>query len=203
MSDSESDYESDNEPRNDPLDDEEVVDDDETVDERKYDCSSRTPHPCYSKKIQAIATSAFVEKFGTKNGQLIEKYIYNATIKYCNDHGIVPMLTDRTFQNTYASISMDVLTAMEPIAVVAKSIASGKVEWNMDLHVDYIKDREIEEADHDDDVEEGVHVCRSCEKAGRPCSFTRSVSIQLRSGDEGSTVFVLCVTCKKMWRFNN
>ena len=71
--------------------------------------------------------------------------------------------------------------------------------WNSEIYAPYEAQisSEITSLIKPAQVEEGVHMCKSC-KSKR----TMSISVQTRSGDEAMTQFISCTNCGKRWREN-
>lgn len=178
--------------------------DEEDVIEKKHNYTSRTPHPYTSKMIREKIAQEFGKKFKSeKNGTIIEKHIFNATILVCRMKNIPLKATETNFQLVYASIAYEILASNEPLKELIERLKSGLVEWKSPNYRELIESRLTEEADHSQDVEEGIHECNDCKKAGRIFNKTRNTQIQTRGGDEGMTVFVTCVICRKMWKQYN
>lgn len=73
--------------------------------------------------------------------------------------------------------------------------------WNHPVWAKWNKIEEEEAYFHtmELDFEEGIFECRDSK-----CGSKKTISFQkqTRSADEGSTTFVKCVVCKKMWKHN-
>lgn len=178
--------------------------DEEDVIETKHNYSNRIPHPFTNQSIRDKIAKEFGNKYkNEKNGTILEKHVYNTTIMLCRLRNIPLKATDKNFQLVYASVAYEVLASQEGIKDVIERLKSGMVEWKSPVYRDLIEARLTEEADHSQDVVEGIHECNDCKNAGRVYKKTRNIQIQTRSGDEGMTVFVTCATCRKMWRQNN
>lgn len=168
----------------------------------KYTCEARTPYQYTSKNIRDKVSEKLSEKYG-KNGSILEKHIYNATISLCRLKDIPLKVSDHGFQLTYTSIVYEVLTTSEKLSDIVKRLKEGLVEWKSPKYCELVEARQTEEADHTQDVVEGIHECSDCKKAGRVFNKTRNIQIQTRGGDEGMTVFITCVVCRKMWKQYN
>jgi DNA-directed RNA polymerase subunit M/transcription elongation factor TFIIS len=93
-------------------------------------------------------------------------------------------------------INIENMTVKDALAVL-KNDTIGKKHQNFNK----VK-KEIEEMDHfmDNDLEvvEGAEKCRYCGD-NRTISYSR----QTRSADEGASVFVYCISCKKRYIMNS
>lgn len=178
--------------------------DDEDDPQVTHEYTTRQPHPYASKGFREKMAVALGNKYkNEKNGSILEKHIYNATIALARTKGIALKATDSEFQLTYASVAYEVLSSVEGIKDVIDRLKQGTVEWKAPQHNELVQARAAEEADHTQDVVEGIHECNDCKKAGRVFNKTRNTQIQTRGGDEGMTVFVTCVVCRKMWKQYN
>lgn len=177
----------------------------EVVDEqKKYEYIKREPYAYTDKSFRDKVKMKFVEKFKIpKNGEILEKHVYNASIALARVRGIPLRYTDVEFQLIYASLAYEILGSSANIKDIIEQLKNGKVEWKSPMYHDLVAARAAEEADHTKDVEEGIHECSDCKLKGRVYNKTRNVQIQTRGGDEGMTVFVTCVICRKMWKQYN
>jgi DNA-directed RNA polymerase subunit M/transcription elongation factor TFIIS len=172
--------------------------------ETKHNYTTRLPHPYTNKGIRdKIAQQLGIKYKNEKNGGILEKHIYNAAIALCRLRNIPLKATDTGFQLVYSSVAYEVLSSVEGIKEVIERLKSGAVEWKAPRYRELLEARSTEEADHSQDVVEGIHECNDCKKAGRVFNKTRNTQIQTRGGDEGMTVFVTCVVCRKMWKQYN
>lgn len=184
----------------DGLDNEEVFEDEEK--RIKYTCEARIPYHYTSKNIRDKVSTKLTEKYG-KNGTIVEKHVYNTAISLCRLKDIPLKVSDHGFQLSYTSIVYEVLSTQESLTELIRRLKSGLVEWKSPKYAELVEARETEEADHTQDVVEGIHECSDCKKAGRVFNKTRNIQIQTRGGDEGMTVFITCVICRKMWKQYN
>lgn len=181
-----------------------LKDDEEEVHESTHTYASRQPHPYTSKGIREKIAAELGKKYKSeKNGAILEKHVYNAAIALARAKGVALKATDADFQLVYASVAYETLSSTETIKDVGERLKSGTVEWKNQQYRELIEARSAEEADHTEDVVEGIHECRDCKAAGRVYNKTRNTQIQTRGGDEGMTVFVTCVVCRKMWKQYN
>ena len=129
------------------------------------------------ESLSAVITS-------DKNIRILEKLIYDTTGN-CED-----MYRDLAFQ-TICEISNG-----KKLPEIIAIIKSGKSGWD---HSDFDASK-FKQQEQDDfivnpfEVEEGVLVCPKCRNS-RTFSYTK----QVRSCDEGTSVFASCMTCKHKW----
>jgi DNA-directed RNA polymerase subunit M/transcription elongation factor TFIIS len=176
----------------------------EKEEEKKHVYTSRAPHHYTKKAFREAIVKALSAKYESpKNGEILEKHVYNATITLARLKGIPLKSTDKNFQLTYASIAYDTLSSNSSIKDIIEQLKTGKIEWKAPQFNDILAARSAEEADHTKDVVEGIHECSDCKRNGKVFNKTRNVQIQTRGGDEGMTTFVTCVMCRKMWKQAN
>lgn len=119
-----------------------------------------------------------------KNVAILEKSIFEKTGE------TEDMYRDLTFQVIY-EISLG-----KKLPEILESIKEGKYGWS---HPDFLETK-FKQNEQDEfimnpfEVEEGVLVCPKC-KNSRTFSYTK----QVRSCDEGTSVFASCMTCKHKW----
>jgi DNA-directed RNA polymerase subunit M/transcription elongation factor TFIIS len=177
---------------------------DEKEEEKKHVYTSRVPHNYTKKAFREAIVQALSAKYESpKNGEILEKHIYNATITLARLKGIPLKSADKNFQLTYASIAYDTLSSKSSIKDIIEQLKTGKIEWKALQFNGILAARSAEEADHTKDVVEGIHECSDCKRDGKVFNKTRNVQIQTRGGDEGMTTFVTCVMCRKMWKQAN
>ena len=122
-----------------------------------------------------------------KNVDILERAIYNEG-------------KDEGKENDYKCALYQVISdvqAKKPIKEIYRDIKAGKIGWkHRSFHV--MAQRTAEQNDFIEnpfEVEEGVHICRKC-GSKRVFSYNR----QVRSGDEGTSVFCECVACRAKWQ---
>jgi DNA-directed RNA polymerase subunit M/transcription elongation factor TFIIS len=183
-----------------------VHEDDEEIEVKEtYNYAIRASHPYNNKGIREKIACDLGKKFKSeKNGTILEKHLYNASISLAEMKDIPLKSTDPEFQLVYASLAYETL-ASEGLGIkdIIENLKKGCIEWKAPQFKELLKDRAAEEADHTQDVSEGIHECNDCKKNGKVYNKTRSQQIQTRGGDEGMTVFVTCVMCRKMWKMYN
>lgn len=142
------------------------------------------------------------KKFNSiKNGQILEKYIPHTCAHLCKIRGLPVKQSSLEFKFLYTSIAYEILTSPEKnIQKIVEKLKKHEVQWKSPEFKDLIDSRATEEADHTQDITEGIHECNDCKKNGRVYNKTQNIQIQTRSGDEGMTVFITCCTCRKMWK---
>lgn len=172
----------------------------EAFEEEEYEShytGRKNPHyTCKNFRIKA--GQILGDKFNNlKNGKIVEKHVYNATIAVCREIGIPLKITNNEFQAQYASILYNVANSSENIKEIVKSLKNGLVEWDSNQFEKYHKEQQAEEASYVEEVEEGEVEC-TC-----GCAKIIKISCQTRSADEGATVFHKCIECKKIWKIYN
>ena len=88
----------------------------------------------------------------------------------------------------------------EKLNDLLKNIKKGNLTWNnpnFQIYNDRIKEQD-DFIENPFEVEEGVLECNKC-NSKRVYSYSK----QVRSGDEGTTVYAQCVACKTKWTYNN
>jgi DNA-directed RNA polymerase subunit M/transcription elongation factor TFIIS len=176
----------------------------EEEEDQKHIYTKRVAYAYTNKAFRDTVKAKFGEKFKSpKNGEILEKHVYNSAIATARTRGLTLKLTDPEFQLVYASLAYDILGSSIGIKDIIQHLKNGQVEWKAPMYHNLVAAREAEEADHTKDVVEGIHECSDCKSKGRIYNKTRNVQIQTRGGDEGMTVFVTCATCRKMWKQYN
>lgn len=149
---------------------------------------------------QNVAKQLGIKFNSEKNGEILEKHLYNATITLAKQKEIPLQKSNSDFQQLYAKIAYEVLNSNSPIKKLIEELKEGQLFWKAARFQSLIRNREAEENLMDQEVEDGIHQCNSCGS-----KKTKSCSIQTRSADEGMTVFVKCTNpkCGKMWKQYN
>lgn len=120
-----------------------------------------------------------------KNIDILERAIYNGGSNEENDYNCA-------LYQVVADVQ-----AKKPIKEIYRSIKAGKVGWRHHSF-NVMAQRMVEQNDFIEnpfEVEEGVHICKKC-GSKRVFSYNR----QVRSGDEGTSVFCECVACRAKWQ---
>lgn len=129
-----------------------------------------------------------------KNIYVIENHIYNNIISRYNE--------DEEIKNNYNravyQIVGDILNK-EKLQDVLNSIKNSKLGWKHNAFIEW--ENQIDEQDRFIEtpfiVEEGIIECKKC-KSKRVFYYQR----QVRSSDEGFSLFCFCQNCKAKWREN-
>ena len=117
-----------------------------------------------------------------KNIEILEKYIFQKT----------------STLNEYQELCMDVITKISEgsrINAVLQDIKGGRSGLQSDFFLDVKNALEEQHSfiENPFEVDEGVLECK--------CGSRKTISFakQIRSGDEGTTVFAKCVACGRGW----
>ena len=77
---------------------------------------------------------------------------------------------------------------------------------HQDLRPDLWQAATIEQEDGDDEEVPSERKsdlpCNNCARKGLPCFNTEYREFQTRAGDESTTIYAFCRTCKKRWKFS-
>ncbi len=144
----------------------------------------------------------------------LERGVYNWTIEYSNEHGIIKNWDNITFTEIYKNKCRSVFANLDKNTYIGNKRLITRLEENEFLPRDipYMKPdnmfperwRDILETKMRKDAKIGENTltsmtdqfrCSRCKK--RECVYH---SIQLRSADEPETIFVRCLNCGKSWR---
>lgn len=197
----------DSDDEKDTIDNQESTDSNDVIEEeesKKYVYEKRTPYAYTKPDIQKQVAISLGAKFNSvKNGEIVEKFIVNASILkaiYCH---IQSRMSNEKFKQIYISIVYDVLNSKDNIKDIISQLKNGHTIWNHPIHKNLFVIRETEESDFADEMEVGLYECGDCRRKGQVYNKTRSVSIQTRSGDEGMTLYISCMNCRKVWKIYN
>lgn len=185
------------------------VSDDETAEtqpeeEKTYVYAKRIPYAYTRNDIQAQIATALGKKFNSvKNGQIVEKHITNASIYKAIFQHVQSRMSNEKFKQIYITIAYDVLNSSEKIQDIVEHLKTNQTIWNHPRHKTLFAMRDAEESDFTDEMEESIYECADCRRHNRVYNKTRSVSIQTRSGDEGMTLYISCMICRKVWKIYN
>ena len=120
-----------------------------------------------------------------QNIDLVEKYVF----------------TISKDEEEYAKYLYEICNSLKSgktIKDIMIEFKKGIIGWNSSSFYDFKKIQEEKDnfITKPFDVEEGVNTCNKC-GSKKTYSYTK----QVRSSDEGTTVFCICVMCKNKWRF--
>lgn len=145
-----------------------------------------------------------------------ETGIYNWTITYARRHNITRSWADPVFRECYTRRVQHIACNMDPGSYVGNAALKDRVErgeldpgrlaglrpeelfpemWRAEM--DAVAQREEKALKPKVMPKTDRYRCAKCKK--NDCSF---YEMQIRSGDEGSTIFVHCNNCGHGWRIN-
>lgn len=140
-----------------------------------------------------------------KNADIVEKHVYNASVRLAKKKDVVVTTTSPGFLRVYADLVYNLCARITPknIKTVIENLKADQVEWKEPAFDDFNLLRKMEESvgmQEATEMEDGMYTCRHC-----GCTKTSQFQLQLRSGDEGMTNFIVCANrkCRKMWKQNN
>ena len=144
----------------------------------------------------------------------IEKSIYNYTIEYSDQKGIIKRWDNKFFRNCYKIKSISLYSNLQSDnylkndflihKIVTGTIDNSKIglmqpyelfpkRWENLLKQKYLEDQVIYETRTDMGTD--LFHCGRC--GGKNCSYYQ---LQTRSADEPMTTFVTCLICGKKWK---
>jgi DNA-directed RNA polymerase subunit M/transcription elongation factor TFIIS len=142
----------------------------------------------------------FLEKLlkNKTNAERLERSVYNHIIRDYKSKNIKLTLSSKEFRQSYSRQIYSIMSLM-------KSMSFLQVKACFDNDVEYFargsfKNEKIQDEKrlrlitHVSEPVAGIHKC----KCG--CDKVYSYELQLRSGDEGMTVFLQCSSCGRKWR---
>lgn len=141
-------------------------------------------------------------KHNTK-ARILEKHLYNAAIKTANSQGIT-MVNDQRFWYLYLQYAFEILDSELSQQDIIKKCQLGQFGWKNLAFQEVVYLKELEENfiynQGDDEIAEGAVECPSCHG-----KRVLSKTAQIRSADEGETVFYKCINknCGRTWKIYN
>lgn len=144
----------------------------------------------------------------------IEKSIYNYTIKFSDENGIIKRWDNKFFRNCYKMKSISLYSNLDPNNYIKnnyllnrillgeiQAIHLGSMEphelfpekWSSLLKQKHLEDQHIYETRTDMGTD--LFHCGRCHTEN--CSYYQ---LQTRSADEPMTTFVTCINCGKKWK---
>lgn len=164
-------------------------------------------------KVQTV----FEKRLGleTKTCREIEKGIYNWCIDTAKTRNISLNWADPCFHNLYIKKSLSVLNNLDPESHIRnpdliKSLRSHEIDAGQVASMPYEKlfperwkdviDRHVAKLSrslYTPQMETDRYRCKKCGQ--NRCSY---YEMQIRSGDESTTIFVSCINCNNNWRIN-
>jgi DNA-directed RNA polymerase subunit M/transcription elongation factor TFIIS len=144
----------------------------------------------------------------------LERGAFNAAVRRCMDAGMLPSWAHPRFVDMYANKTRNLLTHLHPDSPLVDSrmvdgVRTGRIsaaslaflapyELRPDLWAD-IMDRKLARDQHAYNhrlvSKTDQFKCGRCKK--RECVY---YEMQCRSADEGTTIFVTCISCGHRWR---
>jgi len=99
---------------------------------------------------------------------------------------------------------------LHPVCDLKEGLKSGKLPVSdvcalshKDLRPDlWTEEKEEEEDEETPVVRQSDLPCNNCARKGLPCYNTEYREFQTRAGDESTTIYALCRTCHKRWKFS-
>ena len=144
----------------------------------------------------------------------LEVGIYNWTIQYAKQHNIIRSWSDKTFKNCYTNKARSMVLNVDAESYVANTRLYDRIDteefkpyelasmcaenvcpeaWQKYVEAIAVKE---EKALKPQIVAKTTRFrCSKCKK--NECSF---YEMQIRSGDEATTIFVFCLNCGNRWR---
>ena len=130
----------------------------------------------------------------------LEKHLFNGSLRLLKTR-VKPKTKEeytRLWKQIYSDLCYENLSlSKEMNHIVKHDVKQGTYEWESCRFDDLKKEQEEEDAfiSNPIEVEEGVVDCGKCKS-----KKTYSYQLQTRSGDEGITSFVQCISCGNKWR---
>jgi transcription elongation factor S-II len=146
----------------------------------------------------------------------VEIGIYNWTIGYAKEHNIMRSWSDKTFKNCYTNKARSVVLNIDGASYVANTRLGERLlneefkpydlacmpsenvcpeAWQK--YVEALAVKEEKALKPQIVAKTNRFWCGKCKK--NECSF---YEMQIRSGDEATTIFVFCLNCGNKWRIN-
>lgn len=101
---------------------------------------------------------------------------------------------DDMYQDILCQICIEIMDGVKNKDILSR-LKSGKVGWKHPVfdEIEKVMEEQDDFVENPFEVEEGIFECK--------CGSTKTFSYakQSRSSDEGTSVFVTCVVCKKQW----
>ena len=154
----------------------------------------RQPSIQFIEKILSIDSTK-----NKTNAERLERSVYNHIIRYFKKENIKVTLKSPEFRHRY---SREIFSIMSMVKSKMKFL---EIKQKFDEDLDYFSRGTFKSEKTDDDKKlrlithvsepvSGIHKC----KCG--CDKVYSYELQIRSGDEGMTVFLQCSSCGRKWR---
>lgn len=134
---------------------------------------------------------------------ILEKHLYNASIKLANVQNITTM-NDPRFWYLYLQNAYEIVDSELSQQEIIKKCQLLQFGWKNSVFQEVIYRKELEENfiynQGNDEIAEGAVECPSCHG-----KRVLSKTAQIRSADEGETVFYKCINknCGRSWKIYN
>lgn len=181
-----------------------IEDEDEISLKKKGVQYPRRQRPNYLKKdFRVLAKDTILNILHSeKNADITEKHIYNASLRLSKKKNI-PITATKEFWKLYTDLLFNLCNKLniKNLKELLSQLQQDQIELKDPFFDEYAVLRQMEESiGVSSEVEDGMYTCRHCGS-----TKTQQFQLQLRSGDEGMTNFIVCANskCRKMWKQNN
>lgn len=150
-------------------------------------------------------------EFLTKIARQIERCIFNYTIHEAKTHKIVRKWDNQYFIQIYINRFRSIYTNIKSNQDFATQIIQGKIPIKQLCSITHLEiapelwknlidkkiQRDVSKCTGNDQANTDMYECKKCKS--RRCQY---YEMQVRSADEGCSVYVSCLDCGKHWRIN-
>jgi DNA-directed RNA polymerase subunit M/transcription elongation factor TFIIS len=147
-----------------------------------------------------VPSIKFLEKLlkNKTNAERLERSVYNHIIRFFKTKDIKLTLKSKEFRQSYSKEIYSIMSLLKSMSFLqVKACFDNDVEYfsRGSFKNEKIQDeKKLKLITHVSEPVAGIHKC----KCG--CDKVYSYELQLRSGDEGMTVFLQCSSCGRKWR---
>jgi len=180
------------------------IEDEDEISSKKKSVQYRRQRPNYLKKdFRALAKATILNILHSeKNADITEKHIYNASLRLSKKKNILITAT-KEFWKLYTDLLFNLCNKLniKNLKELLSQLQQDQIELKDPFFEEHAVLRQMEESiGVSSEVEDGMYTCRHCGS-----TKTQQFQLQLRSGDEGMTNFIVCANskCRKMWKQNN